>query len=97
MANGIKTSKGILKYRNPSIIETIALVRMLREFFSKEDTVGARLLIMENIKDLLDYSELDGIKTFDELNKYGEEFTSALYQISDEILNKVVGAFAKKD
>jgi len=95
--NGIKTSKGFLKYRNPTIIETIALVKLLRDHFTNEDTVGARLAIMENIRDLLDYSELNDIKNFDELNKYGDEFTSALYQISDEILNKVVGAFAKKN
>lgn len=71
-------------------------MRILREHFAKDDHVGAKLTIMENIKELLDYSELDNIKSFDELNAHGGEFVSALFQISDEILNKVVDAFAKK-
>jgi len=94
--NRYQTPVGFLKYRNPSIVETIKLVRILREYFSNDDLVGARLSIMENISDLLDYSEMEGVKNFDDLNKQGTEVVSALYEISDEILNKVIGAFAKK-
>lgn len=95
--NSIKTSHGVLKYRNPTIIETIALIKILREYFANEDLIGARLSIMENIKDILDYSEMDNIKNFDDLNNAGIELVGALYNIADEILNKVVGAFGKKD
>jgi hypothetical protein len=95
--NRVETSKGVLKYRNPTIIETIALVKILREFFATEDLVGAKLKVMENIKDLLDYSEMNDIKNFDDLNSFGEEMTGVLYDISGVIFNKVVGAFAKKD
>lgn len=95
--NRIQTPKGVLKYRNPTIIETISLVRLLREYFSSQDMIGAKLLIMENIKDLLDYSELDGIKSFEDLNSNGDEMLAAIYEVSDIILNKIVGAFAKKD
>lgn len=94
--NRVETSKGVLKYRNPTIIETISLVRILREYFATEDTIGAKLAIMENIKDLFDYSEMNEIKSFDDMNKNGAEMTSVLYQISEEILDRVVGAFAKK-
>ena len=94
--NEIKTSRGVLKYRNPTIIEAINLVRLLRDYFAIDDTVGAKLTIMENIKDLFDYSQMDGIKSFDDMNNNGEEMIGVLYSISDEILNKVVGAFAKK-
>ena len=51
---------------------------------------------MENIKDLLDYSEMNEIKNFEDMNKHGDELAGSLYVISDEILNKVIGAFAKK-
>lgn len=95
--SSVKTAKGVLKYRNPTIIETISLVRLLRDYFTSQDMIGAKLLIMENVKDLLDYSEMDGIKTFDDLNNSGEDMTGPLYEISDVILNKVVGAFSKKD
>lgn len=92
-----QTSKGILKYRMPTILEAIKYVRILREFFATDDLVGARLVLMENIQELLDYTSLDGISSFEDINKEGDAFTSALYQISDEILNKVVESFAKKD
>lgn len=94
--NRIETSKGVLKYRNPTIIEMISLVRILRDYFTNDDLVGARLSIMENIKDLLDYSEMNEIKNFEDMNKHGDELAGSLYVISDEILNKVIGAFAKK-
>ena len=94
--NRVETSKGVLKYRNPTILETVALVRILREYFASEDIIGARLTVMENIKDLFDYSEMDGIKSFDDMNNYGEDLTGIIYQISDDLLNKVVGAFQKK-
>lgn len=95
--NRVETSKGILKYRNPTILETIALVRILREYFIKEDLIGARLTVMENIKDLFEFSEMNDIKSFEEMNKHGEDLVSVVYQISDEILNKVIGAFEKKN
>lgn len=94
--NKIETSKGFLKYRDPTVIEAISLVRLLRDYFSTDDLVGARLTIMENIKHLLDYSELHEIKSFEDLNNC-TEMIGPLYSISDEILNKVVGAFAKKN
>lgn len=92
----IETSKGFLKYRDPTVIEAISLVRLLRDYFATDDLVGARLTIMENIKHLLDYSELHEIKSFEDLNNC-TEMIGPLYSISDEILNKVVGAFAKKN
>jgi hypothetical protein len=92
-----KTGKGILKYRMPTILEAVSFIKLMREHFSTDDHIGAKLEIMKNIKDLLDYSLLEGIKSFDELNENSEEFTSALYEISDEILVKVVNSFAKKN
>jgi hypothetical protein len=94
--NEIKTSCGVLRYRNPTIVEAISLVRLLRDYFAIDDTVGAKLTIMENIKDLFDYSQMDNIKSFEDMNNHGDEMIGILYSITHEILNKVVGAFAKK-
>lgn len=92
-----QTKVGVLKYRMPTIIEAIKLVRLLRDCFAIDDTIGAKLILMENIKDLLDYSGLEGIKSFEDLNNNSEEFTGILFQISDDILIKIVGAFTKKE
>lgn len=88
---------GILKYRNPTVIENMHLLKNAKEFFKNEDPIGAKISIMEKIGPLLDYSELNGISSFEELNKHGEEMTLPVSLIADEILNKLVGAFAKKN
>jgi hypothetical protein len=71
--NQIQTSKGILKYRNPTIIENMHLLKEAKEYFKNEDPIGAKISIMERIGPLLDFSEMDGIKSFEELNNHGDE------------------------
>lgn len=95
--NEIVTSKGVLKYRNPTVLENMHLLKSAREFFKENDPIGAKVAIMEKISPLLDYSGLDGISNFDELNQHGDEMTMPLSEIADVILNKVAGAFAKKN
>ena len=94
--NRIETSKGVLKYRNPTVIENMKLLKEAKEFFRLEDPVGAKISIMEKIAPLLDYSEMEGVTNFDELNNFGEEMTLPISIIADEILNKLVVAFSKK-
>lgn len=94
--NRIETSKGVLKYRNPTVIENMHLLKEAKEFFKNEDAIGAKIAIMEKVGTLLDFSEMDGVKSFEELNQLGEEMTLPISQIADEILAKLVGAFAKK-
>lgn len=94
--NRIETSKGVLKYRNPTVLENMHLLKDAKDFFKNEDAIGAKIAIMEKVGMLLDFSEMNGIKTFEDLNSYGEEMTLPISQIADEILNKLVGAFAKK-
>lgn len=87
---------GVLKYRNPTVIENMKLLKDAKEFFRSEDPVGAKISIMEKIAPLLDYSEMNGITNFDELNAHGDDMTLPLSVIADEILNKLVVAFSKK-
>lgn len=94
--NKIQTARGVLKYRNPTVIENMKLLKEAKEFFRLEDPVGAKISIMERIAPLLDYSEMEGITNFEELNGYGEEMTLPISIIADEILNKLVAAFSKK-
>ena len=94
--NQIQTSRGILKYRNPTIIENMHLLKEAKEYFKNEDPIGAKISIMERIGPLLDFSEMDGIKSFEELNNYGDEMTLPISDIADYILNKLVVAFSKK-
>lgn len=95
--NEIKTAKGILKYRNPTVFENMAMLRSAREYFEKNDVVGAKMEIIKQLPPLLDYSSLDGITSFDELEKDGENMTLPLSELADTILSKVSGAFQKKN
>ena len=94
--NKIETSMGILKYRNPTVIENMKLLKDAKEYFRNEDPIGAKISIMEKIGPLLDFSEMNEIKSFEDLNNHGDEMTLPVSLIADEILNKLVGAFAKK-
>jgi hypothetical protein len=94
--NQIQTSRGVLKYRNPTIIENMHLLKETKEFFKNEDPIGAKISIMERIGPLLDFSEMEGVKSFDELNNHGDEMTLPISEIADVILNKLVVAFSKK-
>lgn len=94
--NQVQTSKGILKYRNPTIIENMHLLKEAKEFFKNEDPIGAKISIMERIGPLLDFSEMEGIKSFEELNNHGDEMTLPISEIADVVLNKLVVAFSKK-
>ena len=94
--NEIQTAKGVLKYRNPTVLENMEMLKASREFFKNEDPLGAKIEIIKQIKPLLDYSGLEGINSFEDLNQYGDEMTIPLSDIADQILNKVAGAFAKK-
>jgi hypothetical protein len=87
---------GILKYRNPTVIENMKLLKEAKDFFRTEDPIGAKISIMEKLGPLLDFSEMNDIKSFEDLNAHGDEMTLPLSIIADEILNKLVGAFAKK-
>lgn len=94
--NFVKTAKGNLKYRSPTIIESVGLVKIVVGFISGGDDTGAKLAIMENIHNLLDYSELDGISSFEELNNHSDDMNGPLFQIAGIILDKVVTSFSKK-
>lgn len=95
--NRIDTPKGVLKYRNPTVIENMHLLKDAKEFFRKEDPMGAKISIMEKIGPLLDFSEMEEIKSFDDLNNHGDDMTLPISLIADEILNRLVVAFSKKN
>ena len=94
--NKVETTRGVLKYRNPTIVENMKLLKVAKEGLAKGDILEARILIMENIEQLLDFSEMKDVKNFSELNNLGEEMTIYLSNIAEEILEKLITAFSKK-
>ena len=95
--NEINTSKGVLKYRNPTVFENMEMLKAAKEHFANNDAVQAKIEIMKKLAPLLDYSGLDGIDSFEKLCEDGNEMTLPLSELSDIILQKVAGAFVKKN
>lgn len=95
--NKVETPRGVLKYRNPTILENMKLLKAAKEGLSRGDILDARIAIMENIDSLLDYSEMKDVKNFTELNELGDEMTIFVSNIAENVLDKLVGAFSKKD
>lgn len=94
--NKIETTRGILKYRNPTIIENMKLLKAAKLGLSTGDIMDAKIAVMENIEPLLDFSEMKDVKSFDDLNNLGDEMTYHLAGIADNILDKIIGVFTKK-
>jgi len=94
--NKVETSMGILKYRNPTILENMKLLKAAKLALSNGDIDDAQIAIMENIEPLLDFSEMNGVSSFSDLNNLSEEMTQPLNHIANNILDKLIGAFTKK-
>lgn len=94
--NKIETTRGVLKYRNPTIIENMKLLKAAKLGLSTGDIMDAKIAVMENIEPLLDFSEMKDVKSFDDLNNLGDEMTYHLAGIADSILDKIIGVFTKK-
>jgi hypothetical protein len=94
--NKIETTRGVLKYRNPTIIENMKLLKAAKLGLSTGDIMDAKIAVMENIEPLLDFSEMKDVKSFDDLNNLGDEMTYHLAGIADNILDKIIGVFTKK-
>jgi len=92
----IETPNGNLKYRFPTVLENLKILKAVREHYINNDDIGAKIAVIEFLEPMLDYSEMNGIKNFTELNNAGFEMTKPLSEIADVILGKVGEAFAKK-
>ena len=96
MTYSVGTSKGKLKYRLPTVIENLKILKAVRECYITGDDLGAKIVVIELIEPLLDYSEMEEIKNFQNLNQHGQEMTLPVSEIADVILGKISEAFAKK-
>jgi hypothetical protein len=94
--NKIETSHGVLKYRNPTILENMKLLKGAKDALAMGDILDAKISIVENIEPLLDFSEMKDVKSFDDLNKLGDEMTLHVSDIAESVLEKIVSVFAKK-
>ena len=92
----IETSKGVLKYRMPNILEAYDLL----------DTSGIQLgvstlklkrNIIDSMGPMIDYSGIEGVDSYQNLLTMVDDMVMPLGAIADEIIMKTFDAFKKKN
>jgi len=92
----IQTSKGILKYRMPNILEAYDLLEISGIARGESSVLKLKRNIIEAMAHLVDVSELDGITTYEELLTHVDEMILPIGEIADEIIEKTFTSFKKK-
>lgn len=91
-----ETSKGVLKYRMPNILEAYDLL----EASGINNGSGSTLMLKRNIikamAPMIDFSGVEGISSYEDLINDTENMLLPLSDIADEVIMKTFDAFKKK-
>jgi hypothetical protein len=91
------TSKGVLKYRMPNILEVYTLLDESGVNNGVSETLKIKRNVIQNMGCLIDISGIDGVSSYDELLNYPDELIIPLSDIANEVIDKVFDVFKKKD
>jgi hypothetical protein len=92
----IKTELGPLKYRMPNLIEIYDLLDKSDAVANGNRPFKIKREFIKNMSDLVDFSAIEGVSSYDELLLKTDEMANPLSQIADEVFIKVSGIFEKK-
>jgi hypothetical protein len=92
-----KTKKGVLKCRMPNILEAYDL---LEASGVNDEVKPSNLKLKRNIimamAPLIDFSEIEGATSYDDLLSDIENMAMPLSEVADSVIEKAFGAFKKK-
>lgn len=94
--NEIETSKGILKYRMPNILEAYDLLEASGISSGETSTLKLKRNIIKEMSYLVDYSLIEGVESYDQLLEDIEDMITPLSIIADEVILKSFAVFKKK-
>lgn len=94
--NEIKTSKGILKYRMPNIIEVYDILDTAKIFDPNKNLIQIRGEIVKNISPLIDFSELKDVNSYEDLINNPDDFFAPLSDLADVLITKMSELLTKK-
>lgn len=89
-----ETSKGVIKYRMPNIIEAYEILET-SGVGSGVSILSMKSKVIKQMEPLLDYSSI-GVKDYAELLTMVDDMIIPLSEIADEIILKAFVAFKKK-
>jgi hypothetical protein len=90
------TSKGILKYRMPNVLEVYDLLDSSGVNSGVVETLKIKRNVIASMESLLDYSLIEGVKSYQDILNDPEEMILPLGEIADEVIAKIFEVFKKK-
>lgn len=91
-----QTDKGILKYRMPNILESYDILECSGITEGKPSQLKMKRNIIASMGYLIDFSEIEGVSSYDDLLNDTENMIMPLGEIADEVIVKAFSAFKKK-
>jgi hypothetical protein len=91
-----ETEKGILRYRMPNILESYDILECSGITEGKPSQLKMKRNIIASMGYLLDFSEIEEFKSYDDLLNDTECMIVPLGEIADEVIVKAFSAFKKK-
>jgi hypothetical protein len=89
------TSKGVLKYRMPNVVEGFEFLSMIGSISSGKDIFKMKANFISKIEPLVDYSSCE-YKDWNELISDKETMFHPLSEIAQEIFDDITGVLVKK-
>jgi len=90
------TSKGVLKYRMPNILEAYDLLEASGVSTGNTSVIKLKRNIIKEMSPLIDFTSIEGISSYEELLQDMDSFVLALSEIADEVTQKAFGALKKR-
>jgi hypothetical protein len=90
------TSKGVLKYRMPNVLEVYDLLDSSGVNSGVVETLKIKRNVIASMESLLDYSLIEGVKSYQDILNDPEEMILPLGEIADEVIAKIFEVFKKK-
>lgn len=91
-----QTEKGVLKYRMPNILESYDILECSGITEGKPSQLKMKRNIIASMGYLIDFSEVEGVSSYDDLLNDTENMIIPLGEIADEVIVKAFSAFKKK-
>lgn len=92
----IQTSKGILKYRMPNIIDAYDLIEASGIANGVASPLKLKRNIIAGMAFLIDFSGIEGANSYDDILNDVENMTEPLGKIAEEFVVKTFEVFKKK-
>jgi len=91
-----QTDKGVLKYRMPNILESYDILECSGITEGKPSQLKMKRNIIASMGYLIDFSEIEGVSSYDDILNDTENMIIPLGEIADEVIVRAFSAFKKK-